>query len=146
MKGEQLVIVRWMQAQLQRLGWTAQLWATRARVSPTTLTRSMQPAYDNVTSIPTLDALARAAGLPSVLDFLEEQTERRNAAPTPAATRAILAQVLPMAGCKAMSDADLDKAAEAIAFGFALLARDPARAGDPGAIAVAADAAASRFQ
>lgn len=70
MKPEQTIVVEWMQRQLEKHKWSAVEWARAAQISPTTITRAMQPDYNSVTTIVVLDKLARAAGTESVLEFL----------------------------------------------------------------------------
>lgn len=74
MRGEQRVVVGWMRRQLDRLHWKPERWAHEAGLAPTTVTRAMADNYNSVSSVTTLHALARAAGCPSILDFLEGQT------------------------------------------------------------------------
>lgn len=70
MKDEQKQIVAWMRRVLALREWSAEEWARRAEVSPTTITRGMQASYNGVTGIPVLHKLARAAGVASPLDGL----------------------------------------------------------------------------
>ena len=70
MKSEQKIVVAWMKWVLCRRKWSAEEWARRAEISPTTVTRAMRPSYDGVTSLPILDKLARVANLPSPLEVL----------------------------------------------------------------------------
>lgn len=76
MKPEQKIIARWMEFQRDRLATT---WDALAKkmdgVNPTTLSRAVKPDYESVSSVTTLHKMARVVGVPSVLDFLERQTQ-----------------------------------------------------------------------
>lgn len=75
MQDEQRIIVGWIErvATFRRLTYGG--WATKAKVAPTTLTRGTKADFNSVTTIPKLHALAKAANVPSVLDFLASQPE-----------------------------------------------------------------------
>lgn len=70
MQPEQKIIADWMGRVMARKGWSGETWASRAKVSTSTVTRSQGDNYNSITSIRTLDHLARAAGVPSVLDYI----------------------------------------------------------------------------
>lgn len=72
------VISRWRDRVLQTKGWNAPRWALEAKISPTTITRNMKPDSENSVKIETLHQLARAADVPSVLDFLAEGVAPRS--------------------------------------------------------------------
>ena len=110
MKSEQGVIVAWMRAQANRLKESPTAWARRAGLNPTTVTRALGPDYPSVTSVPTLDALARAAGVPSVLQFLGAQAAAEQ---SPRAPRAVLAEILHAIGC-APPGISIDQVTEAM--------------------------------
>lgn len=99
---EQKIIVKWMRCQLDRLEWLPERWAREAGLAPTTVTRAMSDNYGSVSSVTTLNALARAAGIPSVIDFLDGQAslEVRDY-PVVAST---LERVLPELGCDLSSE------------------------------------------
>jgi len=65
------IISRWRDRIMQAKGWKAPQWAAKAKISETTITRNMKPDSSNSAKIETLHMLARAARVPSVLDFLE---------------------------------------------------------------------------
>lgn len=96
MRGEQRVIVAWMRHHMERLGWNPEKWAKEAHLAPTTVSRALAENYESVSSVPTLHALARAAGSPSVLDFLQGQADLKRAYPMMTAT---LRELLPAVGC-----------------------------------------------
>lgn len=96
MKGQQRIIVSWMQAQIERLRISPAAWAKRAGISPTTVTRAMSEDYPAVTSVPTLVALAEAGGIPTCLDFLASQTLGLG---MPGAMRQVLVHILDGSGC-----------------------------------------------
>ena len=70
MKPEQEIVVYWLQRMMTKHDISAQQWARRADISPTTLTRAMHEEYNGVTSLPVLHRLATAIGEPSPLDAL----------------------------------------------------------------------------
>lgn len=96
MRPEQQIIVAWMRRQLERLRWNPERWAKEAGLSPTTVSRAMHDKYESVSSVTTLHALARAANMPSILDYLTHQT---NSAYTAPLIGAVLAELLPAIGC-----------------------------------------------
>lgn len=55
---------------MKRLNWTPQRWATEAGTSPTNITRALKPDEKPVMTFKTQDILARAARVPSALDYL----------------------------------------------------------------------------
>lgn len=73
MQPEQRIIADWMKRQMERLGWKPQQWAIRADVTPTNISRAVKEDYPSITTIKTLDRLAKAAGVTSVLEFLSNQ-------------------------------------------------------------------------
>ena len=155
MQPEQQIIVDWMARQLRRMGIRPQAWAERAGVYPTTITRAMKPDYTSVTAIPTLDALARAAHVPSVLDFLETQDAPGAAAaprspPAPPLTEddlaPLLAALLPLAPKGIVTESAVRDLAGALSYGLELLAVRPAKPATPDAIEVAVRGAVSRFR
>lgn len=105
-KQQQAAVVRWMESQLDRLGWSAEQWARAAGLSPTTVTRALTPAPKSVSSVPTLHALARAARVPSVIDFLEGDAMLNL---SPDAMTVLIEELFPIAGIKttAQQRADL---------------------------------------
>jgi hypothetical protein len=124
----QAVVVRWMGRQLERLGWSAERWAREAGLSPTTVTRAMSPSYGSVSSVPTLHALARAAGVPSIVDFLDGQALILGDFPVLAA---ILEEILPAAGCNLSQERTVETA-EAIGRAVCgMLEQPPDRRNDP---------------
>ena len=61
-----------MKRTLELRGWSAEEWSRRGGISATTVTRSMRPSYDGVTSLVVLHKLAQAAQVHSPLDALRE--------------------------------------------------------------------------
>lgn len=153
---EQQIIVEWMARQLRRMRIRPQAWAERAGVYPTTITRAMKPDYTSVTAIPTLDALARAAQVPSVLDFLAGQDVPASAgSPSlePAAPplseedlAPLLAALLPLVPKGKLTESAVRDVAAALSYGLELLAVRPAKPATPDAIEVAVRGAVSRFR
>lgn len=62
-----------MQSVMAARELNAAQWAKHARIAPTTVSRALDPAYESISSVKTLVALADAIDLPSVLDFLDGQ-------------------------------------------------------------------------
>lgn len=128
MRAEQQIVTKWMLSQLDRLQWKPEKWAREAGLSPTTVTRAMAPAYNSVSSVPTLHELARAAGVQSVLDFLDAQV---TVAPRYPLITAILLELLPMVGCN-LPEEKVRALAEALSQTLAGLDEQvPAQRGDP---------------
>lgn len=111
MRAEQRIIVNWMRRQLERLQWKPEKWAKEAHLAPTTVTRAMADNYDSVSSVPTLHALARAANVPSLLDFLEGQA---SIAPRYPVITAMLTELLPAVGCN-IATIEIERLGEALA-------------------------------
>jgi hypothetical protein len=150
---EQQIIADWIKRTLQRNNWTAADWAkaTGTGMAPTTITRAVDPDYASVTGTKTLHALARAAGVPSVLDFLETDQATTPAAPQPPAVPSaeslstLLAAVLPLAPRGRQTAESLRVVAAALESGLALLAEQIAN-GEDLALGVASRAAVTRFR
>src|SRR5690606_12925240 len=122
-------------------GWSWQKWAEEAELgAATTVSRAVKDDYGSVTKIETLHALARAANVPSVLDFLEGD------AVSVTALKPVLTEVLQIAPKGRWSERDVDRLVEALAYGLSLPSVDPANPASADAHAVAARAAASRFR
>lgn len=122
-RDEQKIIADWMRRQLDRLGWTAKHWAEQAGVNPSTVTRAMEPDYASVTSLPTIDKLAQAAGATSPLEYLERNgsASHRKATPSEGALRIMLGTLL-------REDPASDRVyslARGLGHGLAVLARNP---------------------
>ncbi|WCT73955.1 S24 family peptidase [Sphingomonas naphthae] len=82
MQPEQRIIAKWLETTRERLGWSWASWAEKAGLgAATTLTRAVKEDYASVTGIPTLHALAKAANIPSVLDFLASNLDASRVAP-----------------------------------------------------------------
>jgi hypothetical protein len=125
MQGHQQIVVKWMRRQLSRLQWKPERWAREADLAPTTVTRAMAETYQSVSSVPTLHALARAAGVPSILDFLDRQANCQIRFPV---LSAMLQELLPAVGCH-VGDDMIEKLAAALAVSIAGLSAQP---GDEG--------------
>lgn len=141
MQPEQKIIAAWLERVRKAKEWSWNHWAKAAGVkAATTLSRAVKDDYDSVTKIETLHALARAAGVPSVLDFLEGN------AFSAAALKPILAELLPLAPRTGWTEQDLDTFVEAVQYALTLPPCDPAKPTSQDAYAVAARAAASRLR
>jgi hypothetical protein len=134
-----LAVSRWRDRILKRRGWTSQTWADEAKVSATTLTRSMGPEHGSTAKLETLHVLAVAAGVPSVIDYLEGR------AVNAAALRPVLAELLPLTRKGRWSDQDIEHLAQALEYGLGLTPSDPANLPMQGSHETAARAAADRF-
>jgi len=135
-----LAVSRWRDRVLQRKGWTAQAWADAAEVHPTTITRSLSPSHGSTAKLETLHLLAGAAGVPSVVDFLEGR------AVSAEALRPVLAEILPLTRKGRWSEQDIEHLAQALEYGLALNPSDPATPAKLSAHEQAAHAAANRFR
>lgn len=138
MQPEQRIIANWIERTGKARGWSGEEWADRAHVSTSTVTRAVKDNYHSVTTVLTLDKLARAAGVPSVLDWLAADTPA--ILPNGPTVRAILAGML-----KGIpEELPVEERAELMARGLeqalALLARNPAIVGNAPAISVASEA------
>lgn len=122
----QTVVVRWMDRQLARLDWRPERWAREAGLAPTTVTRAMSDNYNSVSSVPTLHALARAGGIPSVIDFLNGQA---TIAPQYPIITAMLKEFLPAVGVD-LPDRSVQRLGEAIARAVAGMSVQPSEAAD----------------
>ncbi len=138
---EQKIIAKWLQRVAKDKGWSWSKWAGEARIgAATTLSRAVKEDYGSVTKIETLHALARAANVPSVLDFLEGE------AVSVAALKTVLAELLPIATRGRMSEPEFERLVAALSYGLALQTIDPATPASPDAYDVAARAAAARYR
>lgn len=141
MEPEQKIIAKWMKRVRTKTGWSWNKWAERADIgAATTLSRAVKDDYGSVTKIETLHALARAANVPSVLDFLEGE------AVSVSALKTVLGELLPLAPRTRWTEPDVERLVEALAYGLGLQSADPANPTSEDAYAVAARAAASRFR
>lgn len=142
MQPEQKVVARWLKRVAQAKGWNWSEWARAAggMMKPSTLSRAVKEEYDSVTKIETLHALARAANVPSVLDFLDGD------AVSVTAMRAVLLDLLPLMPKRSWTQEDVDHFVEALVYGLGLSSSDPASAVSPDAYEVAANAAINRFR
>nr|WP_293854386.1 hypothetical protein [Sphingomonas sp. SCN 67-18] len=73
MRDEQKIIAAWIERMRVKHGVNFREWAERAELgADTTISRAVKPDYTSVTTIPTIDALARALGEPSILEYFSE--------------------------------------------------------------------------
>lgn len=133
-------VSRWRDHVLKIKGWTAQQWADKAGVSATTITRSMAPVHSSTAKLETLHLLARAAGVPSVVDFMEGR------AVSGIALRPLLSELMQLAPKGRWTEQDVEHLAEALEYGLGLPPSDLATPASPDAYKTAARAAASRFR
>jgi len=141
MQPEQKVIARWIERIAKAKGWTLGKWASEAGLgAATTLTRAIKEDYRSVTTVTTLHALARAAQVPSVLDFLD------GGAVSAGALRPLLSELMQLAPKRGWTEQDVEHLAEALEYGLRLPPVDPSTPASSDAYAVAARAAADRFR
>lgn len=141
MQPEQRIIANWLMDIAHRKGWNWATWAERAGIgAPTTISRAVKDDYGSVTKIETLHKLARAANVPSVLDFLQGD------AVNVSAVKALLTELLPLAPKRRWSAQDVEILVEALAYGLQLPPSDPTNPASQDAYGVAARAAAERFR
>jgi transcriptional regulator with XRE-family HTH domain len=138
MQAEQKTIADWMGRVQARKGWTGEEWARRAGVSTSTVTRAQSEGYSSVTAVLTLDRLARAAGVPSILEYL------RNDTPPTLPSEAVLSALFLGMLRGTEGRCDQGQRAELLAKGLIasveLLARNPAIEGSPFALTATAEA------
>lgn len=143
MQPEQIVIANWLERTRQQMGWSWSQWAKKAGVGAgTTLTRAIKDDYKSVTSIPTLHALAQAAEVPSVLDFLSGQTIEKPVN-VEALTQA-LTYVLKNIPKAELSDQLAGTYVRAALHALELVDNDPVKIANPDVMDVAARGAISR--
>lgn len=149
MQPEQKIIAAWMERTRERLGWSYADWAKRAGIkAATTVTRAVKPDYESITTVRTLDLLAKAAGEPSVLDQLRESGANPASPPAPSveSIEALLGAVLPLMPRGRQTEQGLRVVSAALAHGLELLGNQPTTRDNEGALDVAARAAVSRFR
>ena len=78
------IIATWLRTQMAARGWTPQQWARQAETTPTNITRALDPSQTAVMTFATQDALAKAAGVASALDFLAGAVKPGTAGSAPA--------------------------------------------------------------
>lgn len=145
----QRIIADWMERTRAAKGFSWPEWARRANIkAATTLTRAVKDDYDSVTSMETIDALAKAAGVPSPLDYMAGTASAAPAGPpvNAEALKPILTELMRLAPNGGWTAQDAGRLAEAIEYGLGLAIVDPARPASSDAFAVAARAAADRFR
>lgn len=141
MQPEQRIIASWMRRVMELKGWSAQEWADEVGFSATNVTRAMKEGYQSVTSIRTLDQLAKAAKVPSVLGFLASQPRS-----TPINVNDVTAVLRELLGSSGeWKESDAPHLAEALLYGLGLAASDPATPASEETLKVAGRAAADRL-
>jgi len=137
---EQRIIAAWMRRVMQQKDWSAQEWAKQSGVTPTNISRAVRDDYESITSIRTLDKLARAARVPSVLDFLAGTSASNSLNANEVTT--VLAELL---GSGNWTATDAPRLAEALLYGLGLATSDPATPASDEMLKVAGRAAADRL-
>lgn len=138
MQPEQKIIADWMGRQLKRKGWTGEEWAQRANVSTSTVTRAQQETYPSVTSVLTLDKLASAAGVPSILSYLEADTP--HTLPSEAILSALFAGMLRGLADRCPPEQTPQMLARGLQQALELLSRNPVIADSQPALTATAEA------
>ena len=138
MQPEQKIIADWMGRQLKRKGWTGEEWARRAHISTSTVTRAQHENYPSVTSVLTLDKLASAAGLPSILSYLEADTP--HTLPSEAVLSALFAGMLRGLADRCSPEETPQLLARGLRQALELLSRNPVIAQNPPALSATAEA------
>jgi hypothetical protein len=148
MQPEQKIIASWIERTAKDKGWSLGEWARRAELgAETTVTRAVKDDYPSVTTVKTLHALAKAAGQPSVLDFLTETDQRSETkVPSEETLAALLAVVLPLAPKGRQSAQSMRVVASALAHGLELLGDQSANHDNASALGVAARGAVARLR
>lgn len=138
MQPEQKIIADWMRRQRERKGWTSEEWARRACVSTSTVSRAQSDDYPSVTAVLTLDKLAKAAGVPSILAYLEADTPQT--LPNEAALTAIFAGMLRGLGERHPIEEQAELLAKGLSAAVDLLARNPVIGSSAPALSATAEA------
>ena len=146
---EQQIIAEWIRQTAAKHDLSLGAWARKAGIkAETTVTRAVKEDYPSVTTVRTLDQLARAVGEPSPLDFLQGRTAQQDnapAVPSEEALATLLAAVLPLVPRGRTSAQSTRVAAAALQRGLELLG-DQTSSKDPAALGVAARGAIARLR
>ena len=67
----------WMRQVLDKNGWTAREWATKANTSPTNITRFLNNQHDYLPSLTTIAKLSDVAGTQPNLEIADDKSELR---------------------------------------------------------------------
>lgn len=137
---EQRIIASWMRRVMDQKNWTPQTWADQAGFAATNVTRAIKDEYASVTTIRTLDKLAKAASVPSVLDFLGG-----SAAVSSLNANEVTAVLAELLGSGNWTASDAPRLAEALLYGLGLATSDPAIPASEEMLKVAGRAAADRL-
>ena len=149
MHPEQKIIAAWVQSILERKNWSLSDLAREAKVDATTIGRAKDPDFRSVTSVKTIEAIARAAGERSLLDRLGTadgaEPARQVVAPSADALASLLSAVLPLAGPGRRTAQSMRVVAAALERGLQLLAEQSAN-GEDLALGLASREAVARFR
>lgn len=137
---EQRIIASWMRRVMDQKKWTPQTWADHAGFAATNITRAIKEDYGSVTTVRTLDKLAKAASVPSVLDFLAGSSPVGSINANEVS--GVLAELLASGSWTAN---DAPRLAEALLYGLGLATSDPAIPASEEMLKVAGRAAADRL-
>lgn len=137
---EQRIVAAWMRRVMDQKGWKAEEWAKRAKIAPTNISRAVKDDCKSITSVRTLDKLAKAANSPSVLDFLAGRPAFGSL--NASEVSAVLAELLDSGNWTA---SDAPRLAEALLYGLGLATADPAIPASEEMLKVAGRAAADRL-
>lgn len=133
------VVSAWVDRVCADKKWSRSAWAAEAGISDTTVTRGMAPTSVSTPKLENLHALAVAAGIPSVVDFLREQGGEQlgqHWVPSDETLAELLEAALPALSEGPEKRDALQVAALAIGAGLRSLSRRPHLEGDPSAMEV----------
>lgn len=138
-------VSRWRDAVLAKTGWNGATWAAKVGISPTTITRNMNADWSGTAKLENLHALARAAGVRSVVDFLRDDPVATDALPPPEALAIVLDVIAAeMVGTR-IPESSLRPAGRALALALQLLQENPAIHASPDAVRAVARTAVVRL-
>lgn len=142
-------VASWVSGAAKSAGLSKSKLAERAGISDTTVTRGMTENSTSTPKLENLHALALAAGVPSVLDFLSGEVHGPSSAPertlpSEEALQIVLDEVLRTSGDTELPPSILRPVSRHLLLCLELLSRRAATHGDPATLRALVDAAAAQ--